>query len=401
MVVLQRFEPHQRASPENDYSGQSLIHASIVSIALTSVVMALRFYAKTISSGRWGYDDGLIFGAYILNVGLCSVAMIMVRFAAVGHHEYEVPPDQNVIWAKCLFAFEMLYFVAVTLPRMSILCLYLRVFGWKGAMRRITQAILGLVIALGLSMCFVSIFQCRPFMNWWHQEVNRQNCIDEKKFFHGQCIPGFLLDLAIMALPLRTIWRLKLPTAKRLALLLVFTVASLGVVASVVRAGSFFKHDDGLRDSTWAVLTRWSIIEVGCYIVANGLAHLRPLFSRFAPPRVKDALTRVVDSASGRRSNTPGGWTSATPEKQTPEPRDSNVPRMDKEYPLVSGSGQADVKEAPLAPPPSAKLPAPPPYRGSWEPDFARKILADRKGSPESQDRASVHVTTEVSVHAQ
>jgi hypothetical protein len=152
----------------------------------------------------------------------------MVRMGHAGEHLGPLTdPHRRAEWGKLLFSFETIYFTAVTLPKMSILCLYLRVFGWKGTMRRATQALLGVVVATGFSLSLTVIFQCRPYMNWWPEEMTREHCISERIFFRAQCIPGFVLDIIIMALPLRTIWHLTLPTAKRLALLFVFIVAGL------------------------------------------------------------------------------------------------------------------------------------------------------------------------------
>jgi len=152
----------------------------------------------------------------------------MVNYAGVGRHVNALPRGTIETWEKTLFAFELLYFTAVALPKMSILCLYLRVFGWKGPMRRITQGLLTVVVLIGAALISTTLVQCRPIMTWWEDTgIHRNNCIDEKMFFDAQCIPGLVLDLVIMVLPLRTIWRLKLPTAKRVALVFVFVIASL------------------------------------------------------------------------------------------------------------------------------------------------------------------------------
>lgn len=119
-------------------------------------------------------------------------------------------------------------FTTVALPRLSILCLYLRVFGWKGPMRRATQAVMGFVVATWFGLVLTTLLQCQSLKTWLATGMkDPARCINEGNFFRGQCIPGFVLDLFIMALPLRTIWSLKLPTAKRVALLCVFVIASL------------------------------------------------------------------------------------------------------------------------------------------------------------------------------
>ncbi|KAK4445909.1 hypothetical protein QBC34DRAFT_441321 [Podospora aff. communis PSN243] len=412
MIILQQLASSSRTARglpdlDNDYSAETLLRAAIVSIALTSVVMALRFYAKRLSGGRWGFDDVLIFAAYNVNVGLCVVAILMVCMGLAGEHLGSAADwDRRVQWGKLLFSFELIYFTAVTLPKMSILCLYLRVFGWKGRMRRATQVLLGFVVATGFSLSLAVIFQCRPYMNWWPEETTREHCISEKTFFRAQCIPGFVLDILIIALPLRTIWRLTLPTAKRLALLFVFTVAGFGVIAAFIRAASFYKHDEQLRDSSWTVLTRWSVIEASCYILTNGMAHLRPILSRYAPPQVKEALGRVVESAASRISKGSGGRMSATPlGRLTPgSPLPDGAFRAENTSLIGTGSSGNDgieLKCAGLAAPAAAKLSDPPAYQGKGATNYSRKVSVGQQDSAKIQSRASIQVTTEVSVSEQ
>lgn len=155
----------------------------------------------------------------------------MVRIGGVGQHAEVLKvynPGALIGWAKVLIAFEFAYFTAVALPKLSILCLYLRVFNWNhGPWRWATFVLFGLVTANWLSMMISVCFQCQPLPYWWDKSIRGGKCFDVQTFFHAQSIPGFVLDLLIMILPLRTIWHLKLSIAKKLALVLVFVVASL------------------------------------------------------------------------------------------------------------------------------------------------------------------------------
>ena len=58
-----------------DYRGNILLGVAIAAMLLTSVVVVLRFYAKTLGGARMGYDDSLIHAAYITNLGLCALCI--------------------------------------------------------------------------------------------------------------------------------------------------------------------------------------------------------------------------------------------------------------------------------------------------------------------------------------
>ena len=52
----------------------------------------------------------------------------MVKVAGVGYHITTVSPATLTLWAECVCALPWMYLTAVLLPKMSILCTYLRVF---------------------------------------------------------------------------------------------------------------------------------------------------------------------------------------------------------------------------------------------------------------------------------
>lgn len=154
----------------------------------------------------------------------------MTQVGGVGRHvafNQVAQPRALVGWAQCILAFEMVYFISVALPKLSIICLYLRIFNWRGALRNMALVLFALTAATSLSLFGAACFQCRPLAFWWDRTIPGGSCFDVQTFFHAQALPGAVLDLAIMALPVSTIWHLKLPMVKRVALLGVFMFASL------------------------------------------------------------------------------------------------------------------------------------------------------------------------------
>lgn len=154
----------------------------------------------------------------------------MVHLGGVGRHIEYVEETNPVLlggWAKCILVFEIVYFIGVGLPKMGIVCLYLRVFAWKGTMRTIALTVLALLGAQSLSFVITAFLQCRPIAYWWDRSIAGGVCINVQAFFHAQAVPGIILDLVIMALPMKTIWNLKLPLFKRCALVGIFAIGSL------------------------------------------------------------------------------------------------------------------------------------------------------------------------------
>ncbi|KAK7710316.1 hypothetical protein SLS64_005901 [Diaporthe eres] len=136
----------------DDYSGDKVLAISIPFIVLTTIFVALRFCSKRLMRSRSGWDDLLLVVAYLVNVGLFAVVIVMTKIAGVGYHEKWVTntnPSQIVRWAQLLLIFEFLHFAGVALPKLAIIFFYIRVFNWKGRMRTICYTAMGLLVNMG------------------------------------------------------------------------------------------------------------------------------------------------------------------------------------------------------------------------------------------------------------
>ncbi|KAL8393792.1 hypothetical protein RB599_006027 [Gaeumannomyces hyphopodioides] len=293
--------------------GYILDGISIAFIVLTSVFIALRFWAKNFTVASVVFlDDLFLVAAYVVNLAMCALGLVMTRVGGVGHHvEYleRHDPAKLTGWAQCILAFELIYFVSMCLPKIAIVFLYLRVLNWKGPMRTLAFVVLGLLVATSLSFFLTACFQCQPIAFWWDKKLpGGGTCIDVQAFFHGQAIPGIILDVIIIAMPLQTVWELKLPVAKRIALVLIFAVGSFGIVASIIRAATFF-NTSAFGDRTLASvqLVGWSIIETSTYIITNCMASMRPLLSRYAPAWLKSAARWTTSGGGGYGSGDKSG----------------------------------------------------------------------------------------------
>lgn len=62
----------------------------------------------------------------------------------------------------CLFAFEIIYFTSIALPKLAIICLYLRIFEWRGMMRTVAWVLFTLTALTSVSLVVAACFQCIP-----------------------------------------------------------------------------------------------------------------------------------------------------------------------------------------------------------------------------------------------
>lgn len=131
-------------------SGDRLIAISICIMILAISFVALRSYAQRMTTSSYGWNDYLIAPALVANIGVCAHGIskngylvfyqdtefisVVVKIADVGRHLPAVlieSPSKLATWAKCIYALELIYLAAVALPKLSKLCLYLRIFVQK------------------------------------------------------------------------------------------------------------------------------------------------------------------------------------------------------------------------------------------------------------------------------
>lgn len=61
--------------PVEEYNGDSLRAIAILFIVLTTVCVAIRFYARRVGNVKWGLDDSLIIPGTIFCLALCTCAL--------------------------------------------------------------------------------------------------------------------------------------------------------------------------------------------------------------------------------------------------------------------------------------------------------------------------------------
>ncbi|KAH8589188.1 hypothetical protein B0O99DRAFT_637440 [Bisporella sp. PMI_857] len=213
----------------NEESGHILTAASALFIVLNTIFLSLRFYARSITQGGFGWDDAFIVMGYVANIALCIVSLLIVPYGGVGLHQAHVEminPKLLTGWAKGILTIELIYLTAVALPKMSVLCLFLRIFTTK-ASRRLTQSTMILITVNWFAFMVASCNQCKPLAYWWDRTIPGGKCFDVQAFYRIMCVPNIVTDVIVMLLPIKSIVELKLPTIKKLALLIIFLTASL------------------------------------------------------------------------------------------------------------------------------------------------------------------------------
>lgn len=147
------------------------------------------------------------------------------------------------------FVEEYLYTFIVVFTKISILCLYIRIFAVY-RFRLVCYALIGITVAFGIS-CWVSTgFNCIPITFMWQgwDGLHAGTCMDTSKqafalagvnmsreFFLVRVQSCSVLpttdqspvDIIIFILPIPQLWALQMSTKRKLGVILMFTVGLL------------------------------------------------------------------------------------------------------------------------------------------------------------------------------
>lgn len=224
---------------------------------------------------------------------------IETRFG-LGKHIGDLPPTTNFAASLELFYFgEATYYITVSLTKMSILFLYLRLIP-SPTYKIINWTMMAFVALTGICCTIAGIFQCNPIPKAWHTELEG-TCFNQVALFLANAGLNIFQDLIIYVLPVRTLWSLQLPRKQRVALVIVFVIGAFVCITGILRLQSLTVASVS-KDPTWDNYGSaiWSSIESNVGIVCASLAHLKPMIARYAPRLLSiKGNTRLPDERSG------------------------------------------------------------------------------------------------------
>lgn len=118
---------------------------------------------------------------------------------------------------------QILWAVAVCLPKVSILVLYSRIFTMPhfilGA--RVTGVF---VFLLGLGTVLGAFFQCQPFAFNWDTTIAGGHCSDQVLSFKITGVLNVVLDVVVLLLPMPHLYMLELAPVKKAILMVTFAL---------------------------------------------------------------------------------------------------------------------------------------------------------------------------------
>lgn len=209
-------------------------------------------------------------------IGFNLLVAIAAHSYGFRQHAYDIPIDTLESTLKSAMLCKILFSIAATFTRASILCFYTRLVQntgksafkwccWVGQFLNFVSA----VVMLGYA-----IFLCAPVSLYWHWVDRFANTPDCKNEATAAVIAGAMngiTDLIVTILPMFLIYKLKLPLHQRWAIGVLLSLGFLVTIVGVVRT-YFMWYTLASKDMTWNSFPLWIVATLEIALMVRPVA---------------------------------------------------------------------------------------------------------------------------------
>ncbi|KAL1596982.1 hypothetical protein SLS60_008564 [Paraconiothyrium brasiliense] len=295
--------------------------AIITTYAFAMVVVPLKIWCRK-RAGGWsnmGWDEiftllGAAFVTSTFAVIYTAVRPLLgKKFADVA----QSPEDMVKLpkFALYLFLANLLYTPSVMFLKLSIVALYWRLFGLTKKARIPLLLLGGVIIAWGITIALIVIFNCDPIAGSWDLTLaTTAKCVDKKSFYVGGSVPNVITDLVLVIMPLPYVWKLHASIAQRIVLGGIFALGTFVSIVSMIRLSVLLDTASGTFDVTYTYkdVYLWSLVEINVGLTCACLPSLRPIVRviglkrLFSSGRSRPSDLRTPDASHGISGNVSG-----------------------------------------------------------------------------------------------
>ena len=150
-------------------------------------------------------------------------------------------PEKIVLNLRILYIFDWFYVPSNMLSRVAVVLLYLRVFTSKTACA-CCWAVIGFLMGNCVATIIAAQLECTPLAFTWDKTIEGSRCFDQLLWYKLTNFPNVAADIAIMLLPIRTVWTLKASTARKTGIAVVCLTGSMPVIYPFVKWLLWLRH---------------------------------------------------------------------------------------------------------------------------------------------------------------
>ncbi|KAJ0156990.1 hypothetical protein CTA2_12727 [Colletotrichum tanaceti] len=275
---------------------------AILLLAIATIILAIRIYTRRCITNGFGWDDILVVLAFIPATGFVVLGVIATNNYGWGRHVWDVPSDVLTGSLQIGLASQILFDLATSFTKLSMLALMHRIaYAASNKLRILVMVIQVFISVNSLVFMLVVMLQCQPLRLYWTLSVGPQNCINETAHLLVASIINTVTDFAVVLLPLtlvRIVYADKLTPRQMTIVNILFGAGFLASFAGAAR--TYFTWIMTTEpDATWNAWINWlmSCIELFLGIVCTSIPSTKPFFNKYVP-KLLGTVTRKSHAAS-------------------------------------------------------------------------------------------------------
>ncbi|KAH8708343.1 hypothetical protein GQ44DRAFT_469721 [Phaeosphaeriaceae sp. PMI808] len=263
----------------------------IVFITLSTVIVGLRLYTRTIVLKALGVDDIAIVVAQVLAIAT-SVSTILEAAWGLGQHTQFVPLELQFKQVQALYSVIIMYNAGLIVVKASLLFQYRRLFP-GGNTHKICFWFLVFLVPWGIVQEILLGLACLPIKIIVPSMADK--CLSTLPIWYLTSAMNIATDFMVFIVPIPAVLQLHMGRRQKGLLCALFCLGFFTCAISLIRITTLHKAVD-TTDPMWdnGPAAYWTAMELNCGIICACLPTLRPLISRVIP--------KLLSSKSGTHS---------------------------------------------------------------------------------------------------
>ncbi|KAF7872252.1 hypothetical protein EAF04_003176 [Stromatinia cepivora] len=243
-----------------------------------AVAVCLRFYARKLTKAKLQWDDWIIVAAVLFVWGDAVCTIVEYRPYIRRVPKAQLPIKEHTELMVVSFISIIFTVFAEVVTRFSVICLYYRLFSVKRWLHYSLIADGVISIIWLFIVIFASALECKPIKANFDASVKGECLNTQTGFFISEFI-NMLLDIALIAMPIPIILKLKLPLRERVAIAGIFMTGGFTVITSVLRLVKGYNPDGDTSITGLSHLSIWTGLHLGFAVICACL----PVFRVYIP----------------------------------------------------------------------------------------------------------------------
>ncbi|KAF2996700.1 hypothetical protein E8E13_005231 [Curvularia kusanoi] len=306
--------------------GFIVVIVGCVLTGLSTVIMALRYYCRWFLVGTVTATDHLMFTALIFTWGNLVVNYYQDETSSHTRPRLYKNPAKRPLMAKHVLGvlitwwmYRIVYVAALCFVKLSILYFFKSIASHR-TLRHVVNGTIGFVMIYSFGAVMAGILQCRNPSDAWNvdayfaqfDEVPNPNaphiqCYDPTILFTATAAVNLFTDVVILLIPIPTLLSLSVPLRQRLALIGIFSIGVVAIVASSIRMRVMTLWAESPNNSAiyGNHLLMWGQVEINSGIISASIPFLRLLFKRGERAERRASGRKVAEIVSPRAGKKP------------------------------------------------------------------------------------------------